>query len=156
MKFTAIAAALGFAATAALAAQDTAPPQASGQGQGVAARFKKADTNGDGMLSRDEARALPQISRHFDEIDANHDGQVTSDEIRAYHAKMRAQRQEVSAARFKKIDTDGDGKISRAEAQANSPRLAEHFDEIDTNKDGFITPEEMKAAQLRRQQASSK
>ncbi|MEO8386368.1 MAG: EF-hand domain-containing protein [Betaproteobacteria bacterium] len=41
-------------------------------------------------------------------------------------------------------DKDGDGKLSRAEAAA-LPRLAKHFDEIDTNKDGFITKEEMKA-----------
>ena len=46
--------------------------------------------------------------------------------------------------RLKAADKDGDGKISRAEAAA-MPRLAKHFDEIDTNKDGFITKEEMKA-----------
>lgn len=46
--------------------------------------------------------------------------------------------------RLKAADTDGDGKISRAEAVA-LPRMAKHFDEIDTNKDGFITKEEMKA-----------
>jgi Ca2+-binding EF-hand superfamily protein len=155
MNFSVIAAALSFAASAALAAQDGAPVQASGQGQGAVARFKQADTNGDGMLSREEAKALPSISRHFDEIDANHDGQVTADELRAYHAKVRAQHRDVAAARFKKIDTDGDGKISKAEAQANSPRLAARFDEIDTNHDGFITPDELKAARLHRQQAST-
>ena len=46
--------------------------------------------------------------------------------------------------RMKAADKDGDGKISRAEAAA-MPRLAKHFDEIDTNKDGFITKGEMKA-----------
>lgn len=46
--------------------------------------------------------------------------------------------------RLKAADKDGDGKISRAEAAA-LPRIAKHFDEIDTNKDGFITREEMKA-----------
>lgn len=46
---------------------------------------------------------------------------------------------------FQKIDTDGDGKISRAEAAAR-PRLAERFDVIDANKDGFITRDEMRAA----------
>ena len=46
--------------------------------------------------------------------------------------------------RLKAADKDGDGKISRAEAAA-LPRLAKHFDEIDTNKDGFITKEEMQA-----------
>ena len=46
--------------------------------------------------------------------------------------------------RFKAADKDGDGKISRAEAVA-LPRIAKHFDEIDTNKDGFVTKEELKA-----------
>ena len=46
---------------------------------------------------------------------------------------------------FKKVDTDGDGTISRAEAEANAPRLAKHFDEIDTDHDGTITPAELKA-----------
>jgi len=45
--------------------------------------------------------------------------------------------------RIKAADKDGDGKISRAEAVA-LPRMAKHFDEVDTNKDGFITKEEMK------------
>lgn len=46
--------------------------------------------------------------------------------------------------RLKAADKDGDGKISRAEAVA-LPRIAKHFDEIDTNKDGFLTMEELKA-----------
>ena len=46
--------------------------------------------------------------------------------------------------RFKAADKDGDGKISRAEAVALR-RIAKHFDEIDTNKDGFVTKEELKA-----------
>ena len=46
--------------------------------------------------------------------------------------------------RLKAADKDGDGKISRAEAVA-MPRLAKHFDQIDTNKDGFLGREEMKA-----------
>ena len=47
--------------------------------------------------------------------------------------------------RMKAADKDGDGKISRAEAVA-MPRLAKHFDEIDTNKDGFLSKEELKAS----------
>ena len=46
--------------------------------------------------------------------------------------------------RIKAADKDGDGKISRAEVVA-LPRIAKHFDEIDTNKDGFVTKEELKA-----------
>jgi len=49
-------------------------------------------------------------------------------------------------ARLKAADTNGDGLISKAEAQASLPRLAKHFDAIDTNHDGQISPEELKAA----------
>jgi len=154
MKISALAAALGLAGAATATLASDAPPQSPGQG--AAARFKQADANGDGMLSRDEAKSLPMVSRHFDEIDANHDGQVTADELRAWHARAREQRKDVATARFKKIDADADGKISRAEAQANAPKLAARFDQIDANQDGYITPDELRAAQHRRQQASSK
>ncbi|MCY7387898.1 MAG: EF-hand domain-containing protein [Burkholderiales bacterium] len=46
--------------------------------------------------------------------------------------------------RLKAADKDGDGKINRTEAAA-LPRIAKHFDEIDTNKDGFVTTAELKA-----------
>ena len=46
------------------------------------------------------------------------------------------------------IDKNGDGKISRDEAAAH-PRLAKRFDRIDTDKDGFVTPQEMKAARAK-------
>ena len=46
---------------------------------------------------------------------------------------------------FKAADKNGDGKISREEANASMPRVAKHFDEIDANKDGFVTKEEMRA-----------
>ena len=51
------------------------------------------------------------------------------------------------AERFKKADTNGDGALSKAEADAaGMKRLSANFDKIDANKDGKITPEEMKAA----------
>ena len=141
------AAALASAAVIAVAA----PEGAGGHRHGaVMERLKQADTNGDGLISRDEAKALPRLAQHFDEIDANHDGQLSADELRGFHEKMRArhasERQARMAEHWKKIDTDGDGRISLAEAQANAPRLAEHFQQIDANGDGFITPDEMKAA----------
>ena len=135
MKYLALFTALGLASAAFLA---VGAPEGRGDARGLE-RLKQADTNGDGMISRAEAAALPMIAKHFDEIDANHDGQITADELRAFHEKRRAEH-------FKKIDTNGDGKISKAEAQANAPRLFEHFDQLDANKDGFLTPDELQAA----------
>ncbi len=149
MKYvlTLTAAALASAAIIAVAA----PEGAGGHRQGaMLERIKAADTNGDGLISKEEAKALPMIAKHFDEIDTDGNGQLSPDELRAFHEKMRAQHEQTQEQRFaehfRKIDTDGDGRISLAEAQANAPRLAEHFSQIDTNGDGFITPEEMKAA----------
>ena len=117
-----------------------------GHAGGFAERLKAADTNGDGMISRSEAQALPFIAKNFDAIDANGDGQITVEELRAFHAKNRGGHNPL-----KRLDTDGDGKISRAEAQA-APRLAQNFDAIDTNHDGFLTKEELHAyAQQQRQ-----
>jgi hypothetical protein len=111
-----------------------------------AERLRTADANGDGLISRAEAASLPRLARQFDEIDANRDGQASQDELRAFHEKRRAEHGQRRAEHLKKMDADGDGRISRAEAQANAPRLFSHFDEIDANKDGFVTPDEMRAA----------
>ena len=46
---------------------------------------------------------------------------------------------------FKAADKDGDGRISRAEADASLPRIAKNFDALDTNKDGFLTKDELRA-----------
>lgn len=54
---------------------------------------------------------------------------------------------------FNAVDTDGDGKISRAEADLKVPAMAENFDAIDANHDGFLTKAEIKtfaAAQEKR------
>jgi uncharacterized protein (DUF1501 family) len=147
MKYVAILTALGLASAASLVfADDNATaPQAQGQHRHgmMMEKLHAADTNGDGLISRQEAAALPKLARHFDEIDTNHDGQLSKDELKAY---FQAKHQEMGAAWFKKVDADGDGRISKAEAQATAPRLAAHFDQIDTNGDGFITPEELAAA----------
>ena len=46
---------------------------------------------------------------------------------------------------FAKLDTDHDGKISKAEA-AKGPRLSKNFDEVDADHDGFVTKAELSAA----------
>jgi len=68
------------------------------------------------------------------------------EECKANPEKCRAERQARFEERFKKADADGNGAISRAEAEKAMPRLARHFDSIDINKDGQLTRDEMTAA----------
>lgn len=46
-----------------------------------------------------------------------------------------------------RADTDGDGRVSRAESDAAAAaRSGEWFDKLDLDKDGYVTKEEMKQA----------
>ncbi len=45
--------------------------------------------------------------------------------------------------RWQAADKDGDGALSRSEAEAGMPMLWRRFDQLDKNKDGKITRDEM-------------
>lgn len=57
----------------------------------------------------------------------------------------RAQMAQQMAERFKAADKDGDGALTRAEAEAGMPRLAKRFDDIDTARTGKITLEQIRS-----------
>jgi Ca2+-binding EF-hand superfamily protein len=109
--------------------------------------FKAVDTNGDGVITKDEALAAAnaRVEKEFTTFDTNHDGQITQDEIRAVHEAKRAEMEAKFDARFKAADTNGDGQLSKAEVQAGMPMLARGFDRLDANKDGELSLDEIKA-----------
>ena len=135
---TASAAVNAFAQTTPAVPVVSAAPMKAHAGHGFAA----LDKNGDGVISREEAAARPRLAKMFDKLDANKDGVLSKDEMKVAHEKMQARH-------LARIDTDRDGRISRAEAAAH-PRLAENFDRIDTNGDGFLSKEEMIAVRRAR------
>ena len=60
-------------------------PSAPAQGARTPGKGLKAlDTNNDKMISRDEAKGRPHLTKNFDAIDTNKDGQLTRDELKAY------------------------------------------------------------------------
>jgi Ca2+-binding EF-hand superfamily protein len=133
-----------------LSAQTPNPPPGPRHGhppmEGFA--FKRADTNQDGAVSREEALAVAteRVDRLFETFDANQDGLITQDEIQAKRNERRAQYEAHRAERFRNADTNGDGLLSKEEVQAGMPYLARNFDRIDSNKDGQLSPEELKNA----------
>jgi len=53
--------------------------------QRLADHFNAADTNHDGKLSLEEAKAgMPMLARNFDQIDTEHTGGVTLEQLKAY------------------------------------------------------------------------
>ena len=62
-------------------------------------------------------------------------------------ANTGASKRHEAAQRMKGADTDKDGAISKAEAEAaKMQHLTTNFDKLDSNKDGKVTHEEMRAA----------
>jgi len=80
--------------------------------------------------------------------------QQLCEECKADPEKCRAEAQARARERFKKADANGDGRLSREEAQKSMPQLARDFDRIDANKDGLVTLEELEAARKARAGAS--
>jgi hypothetical protein len=103
MKSAILLTSLGLLSAATLA-------MAAPEGRGMD-RLRAADTNGDGMISREEAKALPRLLKNFDALDADKNGQISADE-------MRAARQARHNAAFDKLDTDKNGVLSREEFNA--------------------------------------
>jgi Ca2+-binding EF-hand superfamily protein len=58
----------------------------------------------------------------------------------AHHARRTEMREKLRAA-----DTDGNRLISRTEAEASLPRLAENFDKVDGDRNGEVSSEELRA-----------
>lgn len=64
------------------------PGEGMGHGGGMMMMARRADTNNDGAVGKDEF--LAAHAKHFDMADTNHDGKLTPEERKAAHQKMRA------------------------------------------------------------------
>jgi hypothetical protein len=105
----------------------------------------RADTDGDGRVSRAEAAAAgsERAGEWFDRLDLNKDGYVTSDELKQARATRGGDMRQKMDERFKEADVNGDGQLSLDEVQAKMPRLADRFAALDTDKNGQLSKEEL-------------
>jgi len=96
------------------------------------AQFKKADTNTDGKVSRQEFGYL-MVEDAFALFDENKDGVVTLQEYVSKGGSPQA---------FAQIDRNGNGKVTLEEAKASKvamDRMTIRFYEADVDKDGYVT-----------------
>jgi Ca2+-binding EF-hand superfamily protein len=128
------------------------------------ALLQRADTDGDGKISKAEFTAMaptdgkgPNPDDLFAKIDTNKDGAIDEEEMQAAAQKMHHKRPHHAPnldALFKAADTDGDGKISKDEFKAifepsdantglNSGQV---FNQMDTDGDGKVSAAEFMAA----------
>jgi Ca2+-binding EF-hand superfamily protein len=121
-----------------------APPTfaADEPGGKLEAAFKKADTDNDGTLTKDEAKSMPRVAKNFAAIDTDKDGTVSLDEIRASMKTAGKAMHDRGVERFKSADKDNDGTLTKDEAKA-IPRVAKNFDAIDSDKDGTVSEQEI-------------
>ncbi len=117
--------ALATTAVSGLALAQSAPPP-------PASPLMKADANGDGVITREEAAKYPRLAARFDALDKNKDGKLSADELPAWRGR---------GADGAKGPGDGHAMDPQWKEKMEKMR-AECFDKADTNKDGQLSREE--------------
>lgn len=142
----AIAAAALTSVTAIAVAQNAAPPapqpnapQANQADQNqpprMNRRLARLDTNKDGVIDQQEFATAQQLK----EADTNNDGTLSTDELAAMIMKRQAERQAERLTR--RLDIDGDGKVTIAEIEGQK---AKRFALMDRNSDGKLEGNELR------------
>ncbi|HEX7080434.1 MAG TPA: hypothetical protein VF329_05425 [Gammaproteobacteria bacterium] len=128
--------------------------------------FERLDEDGDGAISRQEAQAEPSLTASWSRYDRNGDDVLDSAEFSEFDTSAtssaeggdaetgqsgpteeglpttRHQQEVVRDPRVEQLDEDGDGAISRQEAQGDA-RLSAEWDQLDQNGDQKLDATEL-------------
>ena len=122
-----------------------------------AARFARMDANSDGAVTADEVGPRWE---HLQVADADHNGRVSREELQAARASG-ALRGGHGRGRGGDGPHDGTGFLQRFDRNGNGalevselpPRMAEHLGAADTNRDGTLSPDELRVHMEQRRAA---
>lgn len=110
--------------------------------------FAQHDTDGDGVLSKEEVRG--RLLANFSQFDTDADGTLSAQEFAA--VKMDQQGKRPKFRTFAELDSNGDGVLSEDEYAALKQHRRDHsgkrfnrltFQERDRNSDGVLAKEEV-------------
>jgi len=110
----------------------------------AAAGFVSAQTATPRAPTVPQAPASTPSGRPLPEASANAEHSAASAAQPDRGTQMRLATIDTSAAAFRKLDQDNDGRISALEA-AENPRVAAAFTMADKDKDGYLSQEEFEA-----------
>lgn len=134
-------------------AQQPAPDAHRGPHDGGRSMVDRADQNGDGIISYDEAvESLPGMTEdRFKHMDVNGDGQLEAGELRRRGSRgERGPDPAVVRERFNAADTDQSGALSETELQAFLPRFPmDRFSAVDTDSNDELSFEEIMQSRAR-------
>ncbi len=114
--------------------------------------MKAVDTNNDGVVSRAEAEA--SVDRQFTTLDVDKNDKISKDEFKATFKiaeanipaevlkKHKGMIEKGGMMRFKKLDADNSGDLSKSELKAD---MDKRHTAMDKNKDGNVTKDELEA-----------
>ena len=95
--------------------------------------FQKADTNGDGAITLEEAKA--KSADMFAKLDLDGNGSLTQEEMSEAGQKMRAERRkEMAGKRFERLDLNDDGSVTREEMEEAAEKRMKRSGDRDFGK----------------------
>ena len=100
--------------------------------------LRKMDSDGDGMLSREEFMAMMEGKGPFTKFDVNEDGVIEESDLEAYAAQKAQKMLEHLTTH---LDENNDGKITQAEFDSHRDA---RFASFDSDDDGKLNRKEMR------------
>lgn len=121
--------------TALLCAASLAAPALGQSEDALKGMFLSADSNEDGVVTKDEF--LARRAKSFTVFDNDQSGGLSQDE---FTAALMGRAAKFSGRAFRRVDANGDGVIDNKEWNDSPTR---GFDRVDQNNDGALTPDEL-------------